>query len=201
MIGLILAAGRSSRLGEPKILFQYLGKSLLERTCQQALSVCSEILVLIGAETEKSSEILRKLQRTNPKVQFSISEHWSEGMGSTLAEGLRMLADKQDDIMVLLCDLPFIESSHLSALQNAKQLHPKLFIVSDFGGQMSPPVVIPNQFQSQFFNWKGEKGLGEIWHKQAKDVLYCHFNVQYKDLDTPDEKAYWRVVETQNTTE
>jgi molybdenum cofactor cytidylyltransferase len=105
MIGLILAAGRSSRLGEPKILFQYLGKSLLERTCQQALSVCTEILVLIGAETEKSSEILRKLQRTNPKVQFSISEHWSEGMGSTLAEGLRMLADKQDDIMVLLCDL------------------------------------------------------------------------------------------------
>ena len=85
MIGLILAAGRSSRLGEPKILFQYLGKSLLERTCQQALSVCSEILVLIGAETEKSSEILLKLQRTNSKVQFSISEHWSEGMGSTLA--------------------------------------------------------------------------------------------------------------------
>ncbi len=201
MIGLILAAGRSSRLGEPKILFQYLGKSLLERTCQQALSVCSEILVLIGAETEKSSEILIKLQRTNSKVQFSISEHWSEGMGSTLAEGLRMLADKQDDIMVLLCDLPFIESSHLSALQSARQLHPKFFIVSDFGGQMSPPVVIPHQFQSQFFNWKGEKGLGEIWHKQAKDVLYCHFNVQYKDLDTPDDKAYWRVVETQNTVE
>lgn len=201
MIGLILAAGRSSRLGEPKILFQYLGKSLLERTCQQALSVCSEILVLIGAETEKSSEILIKLQRTNSKVQFSISEHWSEGMGSTLAEGLRMLADKQDDIMVLLCDLPFIESSHLTALQNARKLHPKFFIVSDFGGQMSPPVVIPHQFQSQFFNWKGEKGLGEIWHKQAKDVLYCHFNVQYKDLDTPDDKAYWRVVETQNTAE
>ena len=201
MIGLILAAGRSSRLGEPKILFQYLGKSLLERTCQQALSVCSEILVLIGAETEKSSEILLKLQRTNSKVKFSISKHWSEGMGSTLAEGLRMLADKKDDIMVLLCDLPFIESSHLSALQNAKKLHPKLFIVSDFGGQMSPPVVIPHQFQSQFFDWKGEKGLGEIWHKQAKDVLYCHFNVQYKDLDTPDDKAYWRVVETQNTTE
>ena len=103
--------------------------------------------------------------------------------------------------MVLLCDLPFIESSHLSALQSARQLHPKFFIVSDFGGQMSPPVVIPHQFQSQFFNWKGEKGLGEIWHKQAKDVLYCHFNVQYKDLDTPDDKAYWRVVETQNTAE
>ncbi len=115
MIGLILAAGRSSRLGEPKILIQYQGKSLLERTCQQALSVCSEILVLIGAETEKSSEILRRIQKSNPKVHFAISEHWSEGMGSTLAEGLRMLHEKQDDIMVLLCDLPFIESSHLSA--------------------------------------------------------------------------------------
>jgi molybdenum cofactor cytidylyltransferase len=199
MIGLILAAGRSSRLGEPKILIQYQGKSLLERTCQQALSVCSEILVLIGAETEKSSQILNRLQAANPKVHFTISEHWSEGMGSTLAEGLRMLADKQEDIMVMLCDLPFIEASHLSALQNAKQLHPQLFIVSDFGGQMSPPVVIPQHFQPQFYHWKGEKGLGEIWHKQAKDVLYCHFNVQYKDLDTPDDKAYWRVVEIQNT--
>jgi len=73
MIGLILAAGRSSRLGEPKILFKYLGKSLLERTCQQALSVCSEILVLIGAETEKSSEILlgaTKCQTITPQAFY-----------------------------------------------------------------------------------------------------------------------------------
>jgi molybdenum cofactor cytidylyltransferase len=50
MVGLILAAGASSRLGEAKQLLVYQGQSLLERSIRLAFSVCQEVLVCLGAE-------------------------------------------------------------------------------------------------------------------------------------------------------
>jgi CTP:molybdopterin cytidylyltransferase MocA len=61
MRAIILAAGQSYRLGGPKILVNYQGKTLLEKTCLLKLSACNDVLVLLGSETQKSIEIIRTL--------------------------------------------------------------------------------------------------------------------------------------------
>lgn len=57
----ILAAGQSSRMGEPKILFNFQGNTLPEKICLLALNACNDMLVLLGSGTQKSIENIRTL--------------------------------------------------------------------------------------------------------------------------------------------
>jgi len=191
MRAIILAAGQSSRLGEPKILVNFQGITLLEKTCLLALNACSNVLVLLGSETQKSIEIIQSLQVNHVGLQYSLFPDWSEGMGSTLAYGLRCMQDFEQDVLVLLCDLPFLEDSHLSELVSNQQSHPNKVMISCFKGQNSPPIIIPFDLQAFFYNWRGERGLGSFW-SQNKDLCEnTYFESVYRDLDTQDDKEFW----------
>lgn len=188
---MILAAGQSSRLGEPKILVHYQGKTLLEKTCLLALNACNDVLVLLGSETQHSIEIIHALQASHQGLQYFICPDWAEGMGSTLAYGLRLLKDFEDDVMVMLCDLPFLEDSHLSELLlNHRDFLTKVMI-SCFKGQNSPPIIIPFSLQASFYTWHGERGLGSFWSQNKSLCQYTNFETAYRDLDTQEDKEFW----------
>jgi CTP:molybdopterin cytidylyltransferase MocA len=61
MRAIILVAGQSTRLSEPKILFHFQRKTFLEKICLLTLNACKDVLVLLGSETQKSIEIIRTL--------------------------------------------------------------------------------------------------------------------------------------------
>jgi len=58
---IILVLEQSTRLSEPKISFNFQGKTLLEKICLLTLNACKDVLVLLGSETQKSIEIIRTL--------------------------------------------------------------------------------------------------------------------------------------------
>lgn len=66
MVGVILAAGASSRLGEAKQLLVYQGQSLLERSIRLAFSVCQDVLVCLGSEVVQSVQIVENLKKEFP---------------------------------------------------------------------------------------------------------------------------------------
>lgn len=81
MVGVILAAGASSRLGEAKQLLVYKGQSLLERSIRLAFSVCQEVVVCLGAEVDQSIRIVENLQHEFPKTSYVQVDDWAKGMG------------------------------------------------------------------------------------------------------------------------
>lgn len=191
MRAIILAAGQSSRLGEPKILVNYQGKTLLEKTCLLALNACNDVLILLGSETQKSVEIIESLQASHQGLQYSVCPDWSEGMGSTLAFGLRLMQDFEQDVLVLLCDLPFLEDAHLSKLISNHRNFPNKVMITCFKGQDSPPIIIPFALQATFYTWRGERGLGSFW-SQNKDLCQStYFETAFRDLDTQEDKEFW----------
>ncbi len=58
MRAIILVAGQSTRLSEPKIVVNFKGKTLLEKTCLININACNDVLVLLGSKTQKSIEII-----------------------------------------------------------------------------------------------------------------------------------------------
>jgi CTP:molybdopterin cytidylyltransferase MocA len=191
MRAIILAAGQSTRLGEPKILVNYQGKTLLEKTCLLALNACDDVLILLGSETQKSIEVIESLQTYHRGLQYSICPDWSQGMGSTLAYGLRLMKDFEDDVMVMLCDLPFLEDFHLSHLVSIYRSFPTKVIISCFKGQNSPPIIIPFALQAEFYDWHGERGLGSFWSQNKALCAMTNFETAYRDLDTKEDKEFW----------
>lgn len=190
MVGLILAAGASSRLGEAKQLLVYQGQSLLERSIRLAFSVCQEVLVCLGAEVEQSSAIIENLQKEFPDLSFVQVGHWEKGMGESLAVGLKAV-DISRDVLVLLCDLPFLTSSHLKNITSLA--NPDRAIVASFQGVNSPPVLIPQALRPLFNQWSGDQGLGKFWRQNPMLCEIVHFSDKFRDVDVPEDRKYWGI--------
>ncbi|MEN9386802.1 MAG: Molybdenum cofactor cytidylyltransferase [Bacteroidota bacterium] len=190
MVGVILAAGASSRLGEAKQLLVYKGQSLLERSVRLAFSVCQEVVVCLGAEVDQSIRIVENLQKEFPNTSFVQVKDWEKGMGETLAVGLKAVDDSQD-VLVLLCDLPFLTNAHLTNLTSLA--NPHRAIVASFQGVNSPPVLIPSALRPLFKNWSGDQGLGKFWRQNPMLCQIVHYSDKFRDVDVPEDREYWGI--------
>lgn len=190
MTGLILAAGASSRLGKAKQLLVYQGQSLLERSIRLAFSVCKEVQVCLGAEVEQSIRIIENLQKEFSTLSFVQVKDWDKGMGESLAVGLKTI-DYSKDVLVLLCDLPFLTSSHLKNLTSLA--NPERAIVASFQGVNSPPVLIPSALRPLFNRWSGDQGLGKFWRQNPMLCEIIHFSDKFRDVDVPEDREYWGI--------
>src|SRR5439155_6210098 len=85
--GLLLAAGGSSRLGRPKQLVEFEGKTLIRRATETlAASVCDPMVVVLGAEVDGCIEEIAGLA-----VDICINRGWHYGISSSIKAGLGML--------------------------------------------------------------------------------------------------------------
>src|SRR5262245_37158290 len=83
----ILAAGSSSRLGKPKQLLQYNGKSLLQHAIEAAIkSRANSVVEVLGANAE---QISKEIDRSG--INTIINTEWGEGMASSVRTGLNEL--------------------------------------------------------------------------------------------------------------
>jgi len=190
MTGLILAAGASSRLGEAKQLLVYQGQSLLERSIRLAFSVCQEVVVCLGAEVKQTVAIIEKLQKEFPSLSYVEIENWEKGMGESLSVGLKTI-DSANDVLVLLCDLPFLTNAHMKNIISLA--NPERAIVASFQGVNSPPVLIPSALRPLFKNWSGDQGLGKFWRLNPMLCEIIHFSDKFRDVDVPEDREYWGI--------
>lgn len=188
MIGVLLAAGSSSRLGEPKALINLGQKTLVERSLQvlQAPFI-NTIVVVLGAEKEAIQALI-----SHERVEVLESQEWHLGQGNTLSECMRVLAPRQEPILVMLVDIPFVREKHIEAILVAHQKNPSQVIISSFQGQSSPPVLIPFEHQQKLYEWKGDKGFGSFWKSHPDICQWISFDEEYRDLDTVEDKKYWQ---------
>jgi CTP:molybdopterin cytidylyltransferase MocA len=111
-------------------------------------------------------------------------------MGESLAVGLKTI-DLSQDVLVLLCDLPFLTSSHLKNLTSLA--NQERAIVASFQGVNSPPVLIPSALRPLFKNWSGDQGLGKFWRQNPMLCEIVHFSDKFKDVDVPEDREYWGI--------
>ena len=81
---LILAAGKSSRMGRIKQLLEFEGKTLIQRSLEKAINTGIPVIVILGAGKD---EIVPTIQ--DYSVQIAINENWANGISSSLIAGLR----------------------------------------------------------------------------------------------------------------
>lgn len=107
---LILAAGSSSRLGQPKQLVVRDGQTLVRRIARVALEAgCSPVVIVEGAV--RLGETVEGLP-----VEVAPCPHWHAGQGASLKRGLGALGDRCDAVVVLLVDQLRVEAGDVRAL-------------------------------------------------------------------------------------
>lgn len=182
---IILAAGSSSRLGQPKQLVYHEGKSLLEGIISkiEATGLVREILVVLGANLET----IEPLVKWN-KSRIVLNKEWENGMGSSFKKGLENLKRKPvaDRLLVTVCDLPGITTKLLIDLITQHQSG-RISASVYPGGRIGTPVVFCKSQIIQLGAVPDQEGARKFLKDNPDLIDRISFELGYWDIDTPDD--------------
>lgn len=177
---IVLAAGASKRLGKPKQLLPYKESTLLNHTITELLKLQNiDVYVVLGAYADAILLTIHKMD-----VTPLIHSGWEVGMGSSLAFGVKAIADKNyNAILVSLSDLPFVKTDHYQKLlvEFEKQ---QSIVVTEYQNFSGVPCLIPSKYFSELQNLTGDEGAKPIIQKYKKEVSKVISKTPYFDVDT-----------------
>lgn len=176
---LILAAGTSSRLGESKQLVRYKRKTLLEHACQKALEVSDDVFVVLGSNSEICKEKIKNLS-----VKTIFNKDFREGLSSSIRAGISKV-EEYDNVLIMLCDQPFIPVNHMKKIVNLSQKENKI-ICSLYNQKHAVPVIFPNKYFDQLKKLKGDNGARIIIMENNHTIIPLEDKYAI-DIDTKED--------------
>ncbi len=159
----LLAAGSSSRLGQPKQLLQFHGESLLQNSVKKALTISGHLYVVLGHEREACEKELEGFALTP-----IYNKEYHRGMGSSLSFGIEHTR-KFDNTMIMLCDQPLIPTSHYRSLRDrhtGERITASLYDTSP-----AVPAIFPKRFYAQLLKLHADKGARSLLQAENCDVV------------------------------
>jgi molybdenum cofactor cytidylyltransferase len=181
----ILAAGGSERLGEPKQLVQLHGSTLLKRTAEMAQGVTPDrTVVVIGSNPMRMRAILRRCKGrkcivTNPR--------WRAGMSTSLRRGLDALPHKARAVLLLAVDQPLLDVAALDTLIAAWVRHPQRPAAARYEKRIGVPAIIPRPLWRAAKAASGDSGARAVLRRPGAAVTAVDMPQAALDIDTPED--------------
>jgi molybdenum cofactor cytidylyltransferase len=182
---ILLAAGSSSRLGRAKQLIEFQGKILIQKAIDEAnKSQVDCLVVVLGANAE-----LIQTGFDNPNTPFIINADWQHGMSSSMQAGLRFLMEKEDvdQVVLMLCDQPFVDASLLDQLITAKETSGKGIVAAAYSNTLGVPALFDGRYFEDLFQLTGSEGAKKVIFKHQAEVHALDFPLGAVDLDTEED--------------
>ena len=176
---IVLAAGASRRMGEPKQLVRFGNETLLERAVAVCTAAgCSPVIAVLGAFSATITSQIRI------EASVLINPDWEEGIASSIRAGVRSLADDVDGCILLTCDMPYITDDHLRLLLASGRL-----MSSAYAGRRGVPAYFPRSSFSSLLQLQGDHGARDLLlPAEAIDLPAGEF-----DIDTPEDLKQLRL--------
>jgi molybdenum cofactor cytidylyltransferase len=182
---IILAAGRSTRMGGPnKLLAELSGKKLVRIATEQALaSKASEVIVVTGHQAELVERALAGL-----KVKFVRNPDFAGGLASSVKAGISAVAATADGAVICLGDMPLIDARLIDRLIDAfTPDRGNLIVVPVADGRRGNPVLWSRRFFRELMTLDGDIGARHLIAKHGEAVaeVPVEGDGAFLDIDTP----------------
>lgn len=183
---LILAAGASTRLGQPKQLVRIGGKSLLRRTARLAIEAgCAPVIAVLGYE---SAQMQPELDGLN--VTPAVNESWAEGMGSSLRCGMAAIArlhPAPSSLLLLVCDQIRLSAEHLQRLLRQPLAAETLIVASEYAGRSGVPAVFAASLFPELAAVTGDRGARDLIRAHSRQTRTIPWPEGTVELDRPED--------------
>jgi molybdenum cofactor cytidylyltransferase len=182
---IILAAGRSTRMGGPnKLLAELSGKKLVRIATEQALaSKAKEVIVVTGHQAELVEQALSGL-----KVKFVRNPDFAGGLASSVKAGIAAVAGDADGAVICLGDMPLIDAHLIDRLIEAfTPDRGNLIVLPVADGRRGNPVLWSRRFFSELMTLEGDIGARHLIAKHGEAVAEVPVKGDgaFLDIDTP----------------
>jgi len=182
---IVLAAGASTRLGQPKQLVRLGGRPVLHRVVGEAVAVAgASVTVVLGAHARDLSRLLQ-----NSPASVVVNRHWEEGVASSLRCGLAAAPPSADAVLILLGDQVAVSAEDLRRLIAAWGGHDTVIAASVYGGTLGVPAIFPRFCWSELAQLRGDQGARAIIARHAARLAHVPMPSAAVDLDTPEDLA------------
>ena len=185
-IGLIiLAAGASTRMGQPKQLLAFEDTTLIGHAVKVGMdSDCDPVVVVLGAQSEL---IEKSIPETGVNIVENIS--WQEGMGSSIRVGLKRMLSLQNPraIVVMVCDQPNVDSQLLNIMIECFSKGNARGVACTYDGVLGVPALFGSAMFSELFDISGDKGARSLLKKYKDQFKLIPFAEGTLDIDTPED--------------
>ncbi len=195
MIGLvILAAGASTRMGKPKQLLTFGGKTLIRNSALIALeSLAAESIVVLGANYAQIMPEIQHLSINEKFLKIVENPTWDEGMASSVRMGIELLAQSKnrlEAVIFMLCDQPFANTEIINELITTFRRTQSWVVACTYqNGVTGVPALFSKEVFPTLLALKGDMGARKIIHQFADNMTTIPFPKGDIDIDTPEAYA------------
>lgn len=189
LAAVLLAAGPSTRLGQPKQLVRVSGESLVRRTARLLLGLGpASLTVVTGHEAARIETELDGLE-----LRRVYNRDWAQGMGSSINAGVRSLVGGADGVLVTVCDQWRVEQDDLLRLTACWSSDISRICVANWkegdAFVSGPPVIFPRKLIPELKSMQEHRGARQLIDRYMDIVEYVEMENAAFDLDRPEDLA------------
>ena len=182
LAAIVLAAGSSSRMGQPKQLIEIEGEPLIRRAARLALGTGADpVIVALGAHAAACRAALNGLE-----LCIVENAEYAQGMGRSLALAMEMLAHAEtpvDRVLVTVCDQPLVTPAHLRSLLELSGSP----AAAAYSGRIGVPAVFGREHFAALAGAEGDEGMRGLLRAHSAKVARLPLPEAAVDLDTPED--------------
>jgi len=181
----VLAAGESSRLGRPKQLVAFRGRSLTRGAVDAALGGgCSPVIVVLGARAERVRQEI-----DSRDVRAVVNPEWREGMAGSIRVGLAELeaaAGDAEAVVLMGCDQPHLSADVLRRLLEAyrgRNDATATMAACAYAGTLGAPALFAREEFGRLLALGGDRGARDLLRAEADRVVRISWPDGARDVD------------------
>jgi len=186
VVAIILAAGSSSRLGQPKQLLMVDGEALLQRGIRIAREAGAEpVFVVLGAHRESIEKSI-----DFGTAAIVVNERWEDGIGSSVRAGVEAVRSGVSDdagVLFLTCDQPRVTVRHLRQMMDRFSDSPEAAVASVYAGARGIPAIFPLAAFAELCALQGDKGARGLLLNSPWPVIEVSLEGGEIDIDRPED--------------
>jgi molybdenum cofactor cytidylyltransferase len=183
----VLAAGKSERMGDNKLFLSLNGKTLLDNILDAvtAAGISVQVIVL-GHEPELVNDALKPRL---PTLKITVNDDYKQGMTSSFQTGLRLLPHVDATFLVLGDELIFDPNLLKLMIHKMENSLDKALIISPIhNGKKGHPLLFHRQLFPEILNLKNNRTIRDIVHLHADRLLTIEASQwTILDIDTPED--------------
>ena len=185
---MILAAGESRRMGQPKLLLSFGEKTIIETVVEKVVSSkVDNTLVVLGSEREEVEEKIK-----NFPVEVAFNPDYRKGMLSSVLCGFKTLPEETQAVVVVLGDQPSVSKEVIDKIVDAYRKTGKGIVLPVYEKERGHPVIIDMKYKAEVESLSPDIGLRGTVYSHPEDILEVEVDAPEILQDIDDEADYRR---------